>query len=273
MGKLMTFRLASGLAALSLMILAQASLASGQGRGEQLLLAAEYFQWREYFNNGERLLWEKGTRVGFGIEKANRRRIYPGFRYHLAGVLQLGRVGYDGFSQDDQGNFTPLQTQADYLGLNLRLLGGQRYGMLFPGHMLDLLAGADVELWLRRVLDSRDQGGQAVSGFAASYQVSSLRLAAGLFHRQGRHASYLQLGLKYPLVIWERASNDQVELLPGKDIAWFARLDLDGMLPFAQPGMGISLYYENLRFKASAVVDGYYQPRSRMDRVGLMVRF
>ena len=250
------------------------SLAGAAGLpGERLVLASEYFQWREYLRDGTRLVEEKGTRVAFGMEASNHRRIYPGFLYRLGGRLYLGRLNYAGASRYPQDNLTPLNSHSDYLGLKLQAMGGQRYGFLFPGHMLDLKAGLAFEMWLRRVLDSRDASGQAASGFSTSYQVTTVRVAAGLFHRQGRRSSHLQIGLNYPLRIWQRGSNDTLDIQPGKDLGWFARFDLEGVLPFVNPRMGLSLYYENYRFKASETINGSYRPRTRMDSVGISVHF
>ncbi len=240
---------------------------------ERVVLASEYFQWREYLRDGTRLVGEKGTRVAFGMEASNHRRIYPGFLYRAGGRLYLGRLNYAGSSRDAQGNLTPLNTRSDYLGLKLQAMAGQRYGFLFPGHMLDLKAGVAFDMWLRRVLDGRDASGQAASGFSTSYRLTTVRVAAGLFHRQGRRSSHLQVGLKYPLRIWQRGSNDALDIPPGKDLGWFARFDLERVLPFVNPHMGLSLFYENYRFKASATVNGSYRPRTRMDSVGISVHF
>jgi hypothetical protein len=233
--------------------------------------STEYFQWRELLNDGDELLSESGMRWALSMTENNYSRLITGVIYEFNAKGYIGRVAYDGKTQDvDTGEFSHLESSTDYLGAQLLAMGGQRFMRPF---MVDLLGGVEINNWLRRLNDATDSSGVEAKGYLELYRVMSARLAAGTRQMVFASPIYLQVGVKYPLEIFEVASTDTTTLFPQRDFSLFASMDITRALPALHPQINLRLYYDSFRFKASRVKDGTYQPESAMDVVGLSIAF
>lgn len=243
-------------------------------RKEQVTFSYELFQWQEYLLNGNKLLTEQGAFYSLAFAQNNTSRPIPGLIYEINAKGYIGSVGYDGKSQNlKTGNFTPLKSTTDYLGFNANALLGQRYGLIMPGAVLDLKGGADLNTWVRNLNSAVDNAGQYATGYKEIYRVFSARAAAGLFYRSGKRYRYVQVGVKYPLDIWEHASNDTITLFPRSDFSFFASMEFSRYIPFLHPALTVRVYYDSYRFKASNIRNNTYQPESRMDLFGVSLTF
>jgi len=236
---------------------------------KNLSVSAEYFQWKEYLKDGTELLSESGPRWGLGIREHNYGRRLYGVVYEIDMRLYFGTVNYDGKSQDGSGNFFNVNTKTDYKGGRLLVMGGQR--LTHPS--LDMLAGMEVNSWIRSLIGATDSGGNYASGYHEMYRVLTARAALGTLQTFAGKPVYIQGGAKYPLDIFEYATVDTVRLTPKPALAFFGSVDIMKFWPSTLVKGSLKVFYEGYRFNASEVVNNYYQPESRMDTVGISLQF
>ncbi len=234
----------------------------------------QYYQWREYADAGARLLTEQGTRLQIGVQKHNLDRPYPGPVYNAQANAWFGTVGYDGHTYNSETKaLTPITSVTDYLGASAGVAVGQRFGVAGRGRILDLMAGMQVDTWLRNLRSAYDDIGQHATGYREWYRVGTGRFAAGIYQPLGRGYGYLQVGVKYPFYTSEYVSNVGITLSPGKRPSLYGRLEFLNLLPLIKRRAVLAAYYDTFRFSPSAVKQDIYQPQSHMDVIGLSVVF
>lgn len=228
------------------------------------------FRWREFGDDGARLLQEKGWRYSIGGAYDNFRREGPGLLYSVGGKLYLGVVDYDGQTQSG----IPATADVNYFGLNLEALAGYRFGQRLG---LDIFGGIGLDDWLRSLNDARTNTGLPVSGYDEYYTIVYGKAGLGFFHLLNSWRYLLQAGVKLPLLTSEYVNlGDGVTLQPGLKPAAFANVQFD-FGAGRHNRFNVALYYDSFRFSESdpeLLVDGgttylVVQPRSDMDVYGL----
>jgi hypothetical protein len=234
----------------------------------------ESFRWEE-FNGNQRLLKETGPRLVIGFTLDNLTQGNQANPYSAEARVYLGVVNYDGQTQSG----VPLTTDVDYFGVSAEVMGGLR---LAGSLRMDLLGGLGVDTWKRDLQDGVTANGSVAQGYQEDYFILYGKLGPGFLFQSEARRAYLQLGLKYPLYINERAylSNigfdSDVELVPGKQLSGYAKWTMTWGRETDKPRFGVSIYYDSFRFSASdsktvsagGALYSVHQPESRMDVLG-----
>lgn len=237
---------------------------------EGVSVGVQRYEWREFADDGFKLLTERGTRVTLGIEEHNLHRRYPGLIFHMDANAWVGNVVYSGHTYNSaNATLVPITTSTDYLGGSAAASVGQRYGYISRTQILDLVAGVQVDAWLRNLRSGYNELGEYAAGYRELYRIWTLKAAAALWQPFGRGRGHLQVGAKYPFHTTELISNPRVILSPGKQLSFFGRLEINNLLPLHRRRVVLVLYYDSYRFSPSAVRANVYQPESHMDVFGL----
>ncbi len=172
-------------------------LVTGSVAGEaRIQVGMEQFDWREYGEDGGRLLREAGMRLAAGLEY---NAGTPGKRRFFSLVARgyFGDVDYEGYLQYPEGRLTPYSTRTHYWGGLIE----PRYTFraYIPGWTVSptFSAGIGGEWWLR---DLRGE-----YGYREYYDVGYLRLEVGLESRRST-GWFGRLGMKSPFYLRERIS-------------------------------------------------------------------
>lgn len=252
------------------------------GRGSQdarwsLEAGMESFRWREFDDDGQRLLTEQGPRFAYGLTLGNFIHADAGivFEMRLGGLL--GEVDYDG--QDNNGRF--VGTVTDYAGWSGEVDGGYRFADLIQGVAVDVFGGLGLDDWRREINGGANSIGQSVSGFTEDYGVSYLRYGIGIALRDDRPGGYLQVGFRQPLSISEQVQirGQTVNLSPREEASAFLsyRILLGTPREASASTSYVKFYYAGYRLKKSEIVDvgpsQVWQPRSDVDTVGILLGY
>lgn len=127
-------------------------------------LSTQSFTWREFDNDGGRLLEEKGPRFFIGATFDNFRRQGPGLLYSVNGKIYLGNVDYDGQTQSG----IPAVTDVNYFGVNIEAQGGYRFGRRIG---VDVFGGLGFDDWVRSIADGTTPSGTTVFGYDEYYTI------------------------------------------------------------------------------------------------------
>ncbi len=242
-----------------------------------LELGAEHFHWREFGDDGRRLLTEQGPRYGAAVSLHNLMRREEGVLFALTLRGTTGVVDYDG--QDSGGRFVASETA--YGGYRLEAMGGYRFEPATAVRFFDVAAAVGLDRWERDIRSSRNAAGAAVSGLVEDYRIVYARFGIGAAHAGGPMPGYLSAGVHLPLSTRERVTvaGTPVTLAPGRDPSLFLayRLSLrpaDDGAPF---GTYLRISYDSYRFKRSPVRAAgdlsVWQPESDMDVFGIALGF
>ena len=239
----------------------------------------ESFRWEE-FSGGQRLLSETGPRLTVGFMLDHLLQADQTNPYSAEARVYLAVVDYDGQTQ----NGVPVQTDVDYFGVSAEVMGGLR---LTGSPGMDLLGGLGADTWTRELQDGVAANGSAVLGYREDYFILYGKLGPGFLFQGEASRSYLQFGLKYPLYTYERAYladigfDSDVDHAPGKRLSGYAKWQVNWGRETDKPRFGVSFYYDNFRFSASASktvsrAGSLYrvsQPESRMDVLGARLEY
>jgi hypothetical protein len=234
----------------------------------------ESFRWEE-FSGGRRLLRETGPRLTVGATLdylLENDRSHP---YFLEGRAYLGVVDYDGQTQAG----VAAKTDVDYFGFSAEGLRAWRLSNSTP---VDLLAGLGLDTWERNLQDGTAADGSSTSGYREDYFIIYGKLGPGFLFQGETRRAYLQFGLKYPLITYERAYlssvgfDSDVELEPGRRLSGYLKWRMNWGRETDKPRYGVTVYYDSFRLGASPVktvtgggtLYGVYQPESHMDVLG-----
>ena len=224
-----------------------------------LSVQAAAFDWREFDDQGVRLLKESGPLFGLNLGyKQYGRRLGSSFGVGVFG----GRVNYDGQTQSG----IPATTRVIYTGLEGQ---GNLLARCEPVRHLALepFIGLGGRLWDRSI---QDQG--ELEGYTERWMSFHGRAGLGVtydFDRDWR--AFAQAGFRLPLytvqnVDLSKFGDGSINLHPRQQPSPFVETGGRWKLLF------VSVFYETLRFDKSDVEqDVIYQPESRSDSYGLRV--
>jgi hypothetical protein len=242
---------------------------------KEIYVAIDSFTWREFGDDGSRLLKELGPIVGIGFAYWSENEHHVTLR--PTAEIFVGTVNYDGHACDSFGNCQPAKTQVDYFGFKLEGDLGRRFRP-YEGLYLEPFGGLGYRAWLRNIRNGTAADGSPTAGYMEDWKTFYARL--GL--RGGREFSeasrfFAEAGMKLPLYnentayLSKAGLGSDVTFNPGKMVSYFA-----------EAGVKInrfkwSLFYDGLRFSKSNTVQSgiylYWQPKSTMDIYGLKLGY
>jgi hypothetical protein len=225
-------------------------------------LMMENFTWKEYFDNGGKILEESGPIYGIGV--FNRTDIGTSFMIGVKSELFGGGVDYDGRTQ--AGDLA--QTDTNYLGFmiegdfGVKAVDTQKF-------LLELYAGLGYKWWLRDI-----KSNSYAIGYEETWRSFYGRLGV---HCEERISSPLKLffgaGVKLPIyneneVELSKFGLSDITLEPGNKNSFFADAG------FKTDWVLVRLFYDGMKFSKSDPDDVYgvfYQPESEADMYGVNI--
>lgn len=239
----------------------------------------ESFRWTEY-DAGQRLLEETGLRLTLGFTLDNLLQGNLASPYALEARGYVGFIDYDGQTQAG----IPAKTDVNYFGVSAEAMGGLR---LAGSPRTHLLGGLGFDTWSRDIQDGVAANGSPAFGYQEDYFILYGKLGPGFLFESGARRSYLQFGIKYPLLTYERVYlssigfDSDVDLEPGRKISGFAKWRMSWGKETDKTRLGASFYYDSFRFSASGsktvsasgALYNVYQPESRMDVLGARLEY
>lgn len=238
---------------------------------KDIYVTVDSFTWKEFGDDGARLLRESGPLFGVGFAYGNETDDH----FTLMPAIELfgGTVDYDGQTQTG----TPVSTTVGYFGVNSKFDLGRRFR---PSQsiFLEPFAGIGYRTWSRDIHTSTTSTGTPVAGYREGWNVWNARLGlrGGKEFPEEATRVFGEAGMKLPLynqntAYMSNAGQSDVTLNPGKMVSYFA-----------EAGVKInrfkgSLFYDGLRFSKSAMVQSgsflYWQPKSAMDIYGIKLGY
>jgi hypothetical protein len=227
----------------------------------ELYVSVADYGWREIDPvDGSRLMTESGALLGLGFsyEHAFEDKINLKLGIELFG----GNVDYDGQTQAG----VAVQTDTTYLGLKLKGDVGGNY-VLSPKWTVKPFLGLGLWTWTRTASDSIAADGTIAYGYSEDWMVFHFRLGVqSAFQLSDSSRFFVEGGMKLPIYNENYAHIDSgITINPGKKVSYFAETGVrTGKVKF-------SLFYDGLRFSLSSPVNGFVQPESIADMVGVKV--
>lgn len=266
-----------------LTVLLACPLPASASRLEEFVLYpfVEYFNWKEFGSQGDRLLEESGPLFGVGtLLRVDLRDEM--LMLQAKGELFGGNVDYDGQTQynpiDPAVSEIPVNTDVDYFGTKLEGDLGLRLGR-GKGNVEPFI-GLGYRYWVRDLNDSvaTDRNGDlvGVGGYTERWQSLYTRWGLrGAYAFDDNFKLFAEVGGKYPIYNENSVdyfADEDVTIKPGKQFS-----------PFAEAGFRIdrfraSIFYEGFRFSSSPLVfagfdgsDPVYlsQPKSESEIIGI----
>ncbi|MFQ5469538.1 MAG: hypothetical protein ACE5EH_04435 [Gammaproteobacteria bacterium] len=246
----------------------------------ELSLGVENFTWKEFRNDGFRLLKENGYRFSVNAGIGNLELVDRGLILGANLKGYAGRVDYDGHSQSTTSPSTLVDffSETDYTGFNLEVQGGYRIDRVAEMIDLDLLISGGIEKWKREIFSGLNILNQPVSGDVEKFTVQYARYGIGIRYTGEDINIYSILGLKKTLHVDEKERNFNITLSPGsgKETVSFS---ITALLKSEQFGIFrnhfIEAYYEAYRLEESPSVlvnnSPIIQPKSDLDVIGVYV--
>lgn len=237
----------------------------------------ESFRWREFDDDGRRLLTEQGPRFVYGVTAGNFFHADAGVIVELRLGGLLGEVDYDG--QDNNGRY--VGTVTDYSGMHGEIDGGYRFAGLVQGVTIDVFGGLGMDDWQREISGGDNSIGQTVSGFTEDYDVNYLRYGIGFTFRDAYPNGYLQVGFRQPLSIGEQVQirGQTISLSPGERASAFLtyRVLLGDAHGANAAGSYVKFYYAGYRLEKSETEtvgsSQVWQPRVDTDTLGVLLGY
>jgi len=229
---------------------------SSAGYSLEVYGKTEHVTWKEY-EGGSQLLKESGWLYGLGV--THRFLISPVI---IQPQLEIfgGRVDYKG--QITAG--TPVDTDTSYFVTSL--IGDVRYPVVVSKNMsVEPLLGLGYRYWTRS-LETTTVGNITAVGYTEVWDYLYGRLGVhSIFAFTGKTFLTTTAGVKLP--IWSKMNSNlyNLGLKPEGRSSVFADIGIQ------HKRLTVGLFYEGLRFGASPVVSGFYQPESKADIYGLKI--
>ncbi|MCC6208673.1 MAG: hypothetical protein IT488_11045 [Gammaproteobacteria bacterium] len=238
---------------------------------------AESFRWREFDDDGLRLLTEQGPRFVLGASLGNFLHANSGPIFEMRLGSRLGEIDYDG--QDNNGRF--VGTVSDYSSWFGEVNGGYRFPDFVKGVTIDLFGGVGLDDWRREINGGVNSIQQSVAGFTEEYGVAYLRYGLGISLHGASPGGYIQLGFRRPQTVSEqvRIQGQSIDLSPGESASGFVSYQVALGAPRAEGAAGsyIKFYYAGYRFSKSEIEQigssQVWQPRSEADTLGVVLGF
>lgn len=245
-----------------------------------IYLAVENFSWREFNDDGSRVLRESGPLFGLGFMYMQE------FDNHvtLRPVAEIfgGRVDYDGQAYTINTiahtiTYQPAKSSTDYFGLKLEGDVGRRFRPAEDA-FVEPFGGIGLRIWDRNINNGTAADGRATAGYLERWFTLCFRLGlrAGV-DLSSRTNVFAEAGIKLPLynenTAYQSGTGGQdYTLHPGKQSSLFseAGLKIDRLKA--------SLFYDSLRFSRSETIDigggwSVWQPKSAMDIYGVRLGY
>jgi len=225
-------------------------------------LSAESFTWKEFINDRQEV---KESGILYGVGYAYEREFDSHVTLRPAAEVFFGRVDYDGHTMAGE----PATTSVDYWGVKLQGEVGRRYRP-GEGFYTEPFAGLGFRAWLRDIKNGSTASGTGTTGYTEEWITLHARLGLRTgVDFSGTSAWFAEAGVKLPLYNQNTAYLSSAGVGPDVTMHPGRRSSL-----FAETGVKIarfkaSLFYDGLRFSASDVSSGYYQPKSTEDVYGI----
>jgi hypothetical protein len=204
----------------------------------------ESFEWKEYNNDGSRILKESGPLAGIGgsLDLDTRK----GFHVEGLGDAFFGRVDYDGATQAGD----PVTTKTKYAGFlaEANLVVPLNIG---PRFTVSPYGGAGGRVWRRELEDSGEALGY-VEYWSTFYGTLGIRAAARIGSKAelfGKAAVKMPFYNRVNYDFSNLGGPDNVEVEPGKETGPYAELGLT-IGDFMLAG-----FYEEMKFSKSNFAD------------------
>ncbi len=244
----------------------------------EVYLAVDSFVWREFDDDGSRLLKESGPLFGLGFiymhESEDHVTLKP------AAEIFGGTVDYDGQACEINTithtiTCQPATSKVDYLGLKLEGDVGRRYR---PGeevnYFIEPFGGVGLRAWNRNIRDGTAADGTATAGYLERWLTLYFRLGLrGGVDFSRKTQAFAEAGMKLPIYNQNTAYQSSIggqdyTFHPGRQASLFSEVGLK------MDRLKASLFYDSLRFSRSEVIDigggiGVLQPKSTMDIYGV----
>lgn len=236
----------------------------------------ESFIWREFDDDGSRLLKESGPIFGLGFS------YWKEFADHVTlkptAEIFGGTVDYDGqaCSIDPVTHVQtclPATTDVDYFGFKFQGEAGRRFRSEHNS-FIEPFGGLGLRYWLRDINDGIAEDGSPTAGYMEEWITLQARLGVrGGVDISSKKQAFAEAGVQLPIYnrntayLSDVGLGSDVRMNPGRQVSFFA-----------ETGIKIdrfkgSLFYDSLRFsKSSPVISGsfiYWQPKSTMDVYGI----
>lgn len=228
-----------------------------------LVPAAEYsiygevqnFVWKEYKDDGSKLLEESGPI--YGIVATGKFRPYRNLTLKTKGEVFAGSIDYDGQTQGG----TPVSTDTNYVGFKVEQDVGWKF-LAAEKTTIEPFAGVGYRLWYRDL-----ESTSSAIGYTEKWQSFYGRLGVGAgYIPYKRIKIFAEGGVKYPFYNRNKVDLFGVTLEPGKKASSFAEAGLEYCRYYL---LRVSAFYEGMRFSKSPVVNNLYQPESKADIFGV----
>lgn len=218
-------------------------------RGWHVGVAVEEYSWKEFIS-GFPSPKEHGSRRALFLSWNSPKTTAPYFGY--IGKVYDGIVDYDTFTTTG----IALATTTDYSGM----LNEAR--AVFPSRLMSIVGGLGYEFWSRKMADGATATNLRIPGYAEKYDISFLRLGLSASASESLELSF---GFKQAI----KNSMTTSLKLGSFHLGTGASPYFDAEYRVT-PRVNVAAYYDSWRFGKSQVnADGSYQPRSRMDAIGI----
>lgn len=225
----------------------------------------ESFNWKEFDDDGSRLLEESGPRFGAGF--AYYRVFRDGMTLKPRVELYGGHVDYDGQTQSG----IPVKSNTNYFAFKFEIDAGGRLGS--QNVSVEPFGGFGFRVWSRDIEDSVTVTGTPAYGYLEEWSTFYFRAGMRMDALMPSEVKwFLEAGVKIPLYTENYISDLSYENLTLKPKG--------RVTPFAEAGFRaqrfkMSMYYDSMRFRKSNVVsDGiyyYWQPKSESYVIGIRI--
>lgn len=192
------------------------------GAGEaNVYLAVDSYTWKEFDDNGDRLLKESGTLMGLGFDYYTERENHVTLR-PLAEIFG-GEVDYDGHTQTG----IPATTKVSYFGLKLQGDVGRSFRPA-PSFTIEPFGGLGLRAWVRDLHDGTTSTGLTTSGYTEDWFTLHARIGVrGGIDVSSGTTLFVEAGVKAPLYNENTAYLNSggvgsVTMNPGKQVSLFA---------------------------------------------------
>jgi hypothetical protein len=230
---------------------------------------AESFAWKEFADNGPRVVKESGPLFGIGLAYSH--EFEDRITFTPKGEIFFGSVDYDG--QTQMG--VPVTSTVDYFGLKFDGDLGIRFKVT-QRLSLEPFGGLGLRWWIRDIRDGTTSTGAVASGYTEAWTTVYGRLGVrGGIDMSPQMMMFLEAGVMLPIFNQNTAYLSNAGLGPDITVHPGRQASL-----FAEAGTKISrvrasLFYDSMRFSRSAnVASGaniYWQPESTADIYGVKV--
>ncbi len=217
--------------------------------------------WKEFTTTRD--IKESGIMVSLGYR--GEKELDNRFLYRPQVEIFGGSADYQGKTRAGEA----AETTVRYYGISAKGDAAVRFQPV-PGVSIMPFAGLGGRVWLRDFQDSTSVSGMPVSGYTEGWVTVHGRLGLRAVAATTAAEIFFEGGVKLPwfnrtIIDLSEGEGGTVRLEPGTRASLFAEI---GVTTNRFTG---SLFYDSLRFSASDVISGVFQPKSTMDLYGLKI--